>query len=181
VNSLSRYQASNPGSLFLDYSHQPDLFLWLLNSVPRDVFVAGFQAGSLELSSTPNVADIICRYDAPLVTSIHLNYVQMPERHQYEIIGEQAWMHADLNTGILTVGHRKSETIETEILKQDKDAMIRAEQQSFFEALDGLTQPSTSAHAGLISTSICSAAIHSWHSGTAVALDLTKEEQTFVS
>ena len=34
LNSLSRYQAANQGSLFLDYAHQPDLFFWLTGKVP---------------------------------------------------------------------------------------------------------------------------------------------------
>jgi predicted dehydrogenase len=181
VNSLSRYQAANPGSLFLDYSHQPDLFLWFLKAVPHSVFVAGFEAKDLELRSAPNVADILCRYDAPLVTSIHLNYVQMPERHEYEITGELAWIRADLNLGTLAFGERESQTVQVEEFKQDKDTMIRAEQHAYFEALDGRVQPSTSAHAGLISTAICSAAIDSWRSGTAVQLDLTKEERQWTS
>lgn len=58
VNSKSRYQATNPGSLFFDYSHQPDLFYWLTGLVPLEVTVVGLSAGQLPHSSDPNVAVI---------------------------------------------------------------------------------------------------------------------------
>src|SRR6185369_13675398 len=37
VNSLSRYQANQKGSLFLDYAHQPDIFYWLTGQAPKSV------------------------------------------------------------------------------------------------------------------------------------------------
>lgn len=171
VNSQSRYQASCPGSLFLDYSHQPDLFYWWLNEVPHTIHATGFQAGTMEFSSNPNVSDIILQYGSKLGT-IHLNYVQMPERHHYEITGDEGWAHVDLNAGSLTIGNRRHQSTATETFVQDKDDMIRAEQQAFFDALAGRCPPSTSSSDGLISAAICDAIERSWRSNTPQAPNL---------
>lgn len=172
VNSQSRYQASCPGSLFLDYSHQPDLFYWWLNEAPRSVFASGIRAGAMEHSSDPNVTDIACEYESAKLATIHLNYVQMPERHCYEISGDEGWVYADFNTGSLTVGNRRTQTTVVETFAQDKDAMIRAEQQAFFDALAGRCRPSTSATDGLVSAAVCEAIYQSWQSGEKRAVNL---------
>jgi predicted dehydrogenase len=161
VNSISRYQAANPGSLFFDYSHQPDLLYWLTGMAPRAVTATAFQAGALEFSSDPNVADIVCEYDAPLVTSIHLNYVQMPQRHYYEFVGDEAWAVLDFETKQMTVGRRRSQAIETFAFPQERDDMFRAEHRAFFDAVDGKRGPETSATDGVVSTAICEAILES--------------------
>ena len=97
---------SNPGSLFVDYAHQPDLLYWLTGRAPRAVTTFGFQGGNLDLSSSPNVADIVCEYDDALLTTIHLNYVQMPHRHLYELVGDEGWASIDFETKQMTLGRR---------------------------------------------------------------------------
>jgi predicted dehydrogenase len=171
VNSASRYQAQQPGSLFLDYSHQPDLFYWLLQKKPASVWVAGFQGGNLEFTSAPNVTDMICEHDGDLITSVHLNYVQLPERHCYEVVGEAGWAHADFFGGWLQVGSRASGKIQTESVAQDRDDIFRAEHTAFFDAVEGKRAPETSAADGLISTAICEAAVQSWRTGERVRLE----------
>lgn len=72
----------------------------------------------------------------------------------------------------MTVGDRQSQTTTTETFVQDKDAMIRAEQQAFFDALDGRSAPSTSAADGLVSAAVCDAISRSWQSGNTAAVNL---------
>ena len=88
----------------MDYTHQPDLLYWMLNEVPAGVFAAGGQGGNLELTSNPNFINLNCDYARPLIGTIHLNYLQMPERHEYEIVGDRGWAMFDLNTGRLRRG-----------------------------------------------------------------------------
>ncbi len=172
VNSASRYQASQPGSLFFDYSHQPDLFYWLLGRVPASVWAAGFQGGKLELCSAPNVTDTICQYDGDLITSVHLNYVQLPERHEYEVVGDLGWAQVDFFGGWIRFGDRTEGTVCTETFDQPRDDIFRAEHAAFFEAVAGSRAPETSAADGMVSTAICAAAVESWRTGQAVAIDL---------
>ena len=171
VNSTSRYQASNPGSLFFDYAHQPDLLYWLTGMCPRAVTANAFQAGALEFSSNPNVADIICEYDSPLITSIHLNYVQMPQRHYYELVGDEGWAVLDFEAQTMTLGNRASQSIETIAFPQERDDMFRAEHRAFFDAVSGRRPPETSATDGLVSTAICQAILESSRTGSKVMVE----------
>jgi predicted dehydrogenase len=172
VNSVSRYQARQPGSLFFDYSHQPDLFFWLTGLAPKSVSVVAFERGDLEFSSDPNVADIICEYDAALITHLHLNYVQAPQRHEYEVVGDEAWALVDFDHGGIRIGRRRERTIETRTLTHERDDIFRLEHEAFFDAADGKREPETSARDGMVSTAVCEASMRSYRSGRKVGLQI---------
>lgn len=165
VNSLSRYQAHQTGSLFLDYSHQPDIFYWLTGETPKTVFVTAFQAGEIELSSNPNVAIIVCEYESRLVSTLHLNYVQMPQRHDYEITGDKAWAALDFETGEIKIGLREEQEVLTENYKYERDDLYRAQITAFLEAVKGKLQPETSAADGLVSIAVCDATLKAFQNG----------------
>lgn len=172
VNSQSRYQAEQPGSLFFDYSHQPDLFYWLLGEKPSSVHVTAFQGGSFELTSNPNMAVITFGYKCPLVSTIHLNYAQMPDRHQYEIVGDEGWAFVDFHEGILKIGKRRQQRIETQTLPCERDDIFRAEHSAFLETVAGAREPETSAADGLVSTELCEAALKSWQTGQTILVGI---------
>ncbi|MCG2659534.1 MAG: Gfo/Idh/MocA family oxidoreductase, partial [Kiritimatiellae bacterium] len=172
VNSVSRHQANQEGALFLDYAHQPDLFYWLLKEKPVLVCTSAFQSGNLELSSNPNVAVINCEYKLPLVSSIHLNYVQMPMRHEYEIVGDKGWAVLDLMDGLLRIGTREELKVRTENFVVERDDMYRQEHQAFLDATEGIGKPETSADEGLVSMSVCEAIIKSWKKHEPVRVQL---------
>ncbi|MEO7652991.1 MAG: Gfo/Idh/MocA family oxidoreductase, partial [Bryobacteraceae bacterium] len=169
MNSGSRYQEYNPGSLFLDYSHQPDMFLWLLGRAPSAISVSAFQGGELELTSNPNVAVIVYEYDSPLIATLHLNYVQMPQCHDYEIVGDRGWAQASFPSGRVTIGRRSDQSVREEILGHGPDDLYRSEHDAFFLAVDSGAAPETSAADGVISTSICEASIEAWRTRRRVA------------
>ncbi len=165
VNSLSRYQSHEPGSLFLDYSHQPDLFYWLLGRAPKTIQVIAFHAGSLEFSSDPNVADIVYGYDDQLVVTLHLNYVQMPQRHEYEVVGDLGWAVVDVVTGDVRIGSRHQKNVKVENYPCEPDDLYRAEIEAFFATVAGERSPETSATDGIISTDVCEKSIEAWRTG----------------
>jgi myo-inositol 2-dehydrogenase/D-chiro-inositol 1-dehydrogenase len=141
MNSGSRYQASSPGSLFFDYSHQPDLFYWLLGLVPTAVRTTALQAGHLELTSAPNVAVVVCEYAEPLVATINLNYVQQPDRHYYEIVGDEGWASVDFNARSMLLGSRRTQTLETFHYPMERDVIFSLEHDAFFDAIRGDREP----------------------------------------
>lgn len=172
VNSLSRYQSHQVGSLFLDYSHQPDIFYWLTGQIPKTVTISGFQAGEIELSSNPNVAIIVCEYETPLVSTLHLNYVQMPQRHDYEIIGDKGWASLDFETGEIKIGLRAEQKTMTENHKYERDDLYRAQIAAFLDAVNGKRPAETSAAAGIVSTAVCEAAVTSFQTGKRISVEI---------
>jgi len=170
--SKSRYQARQEGALIYDYAHQPDSFYWLLGRAPRRIFAAGMQAGELELSSNPNVVSVICEYDSPLLATIHLNYVQYPQRSEYEAVGDRASAIVDMQKGRIQIYRRDSDEIAVEEAAWDRDELYRDEHQAFIDAVDGKREPETSAADGVVSTAMCQAIYESWKSGQPVDVEI---------
>ena len=171
-NAVSRYQAHEDGSLFFDYSHQPDVFYWLFGEVPTSVRVTGIQAGKVECSSNPNVAVVTCEYASPMIATMHLDYVALPQRHEYEIMGDQGWAVLSLSDGTMAVGRRDNAEVRRESLPVAMEGVYRAEHSAFFEAVDGLRLPESPAADALVATAICEAAVESWKTGKPVAVAL---------
>jgi predicted dehydrogenase len=161
VNSKSRYQKDLKGALFLDYAHQPDILFWLLGQVPRGVYAVGGRGGNLEFQSDPNFTSVSCDYEGPLISTIHLNYLQSPERHEYEIVGDRGWMLFDMNAGLLTFGQQGSTSPELIHYSPERDGLYQMEHQAFFDAAAGLRRPESSAADASVSMKIAVAALKS--------------------
>ncbi len=170
VCSQSRYQCRQEGALMFDYAHQPDILYWMLNEKPAAVVAQAAQAGDFALSSNPNFIDILCRYDSPLMTAIHLNYAQRPDRHEYEIVGDQGWAILDVFQGSLKTARHGHAAVKTQKICVERDDIYRAEHQAFLDAVDGKRKPETSAADGLISVAVCQAALESWKKGRWISI-----------
>jgi predicted dehydrogenase len=170
VNSRSRYQATMEGALLMDYAHQPDLLYWLLGLKPAGVYAVARQAGNLEFSSNPNLLVAIFDYASPLLVSLDLNYAQMPQRQELEIIGDEAWASYDVQTGSFRIGRRKENVEVEEKVPVVHDQLYRDEHQSFIEATEGQHPPSSPASGAIVSMEIIDAALRSWKSGSRTTL-----------
>lgn len=160
-NSLSRYQAKLEGALLLDYAHQPDLLLWLLSDLPSAVTLTGLQGGEMPFSSNPNVVTMTLEYNRPLLATIHLNYVQMPQRHEWEIAGDKGWIVLDPDKGTLRLGLRENESETTETFSTDRDVTYRMEHQAFLDTVDGLRAAESPAEQAARSVELFSMAMES--------------------
>lgn len=171
-NSISRYQSQLDGSLFLDCTHQMDAYVWLTGQIPTAISAVARQTGRLEHSSNPNLAVVTCEYETPMVSTIHLNFIQSPIRQEYEIMGDRGWAHWDCMSQTLRIGRLDSAEVVTEsVAVADVDDLYRTEHQAFFEAVDGKRPPETSAEDGLASMAMCEAMIKSYeHGGRAQAV-----------
>lgn len=172
ANSISHYQSDMQGALLLDYAHQPDILYWLLEKKPVAVYASGLEAGELEYSSHPNVIAVNCEYQSPLLTTIHLNYIQMPQRHEYEIVGDHGWAVLDVDAGTLRTGLRQARSVQTESFDTVRDQMYITEHQAFLDAVDGKRKPESSAADSMISLAVCEAALKSWKTHQRVEVQL---------
>ena len=180
VNSLSRFQADMEGALLLDYAHQPDIIHWLLGSKPKGVYMAARQGGAMEFSSQPNFLTMVCDYEEPLLATVELNYLQMPERHECEFIGDRGWALLDLNQGELRIGSRVDDSLAKETILAERDDMFRQEHQAFLDAIEGRRKTSSPPEEALVSMEIIRAAIASWKSGQRVELDSVRQRTSIV-
>jgi predicted dehydrogenase len=170
INSLSRYQTKIESALLMDYVHQPDLLYWLLGKNPKGVYASGSTGENLELSSKPNSITLLLDYDTPLTTSIHLNYLQYPDRYHYEFIGDKGWIYYDLISNSLMIGNRKDNIVRKKKIQVDRDHIYIAEHQAFFDTIEGKRLPESSAEDALQSMIVLEAAIQSWKSKKRIEL-----------
>lgn len=170
VSSVSRHQANLEGALLLDYVHQPDLLYWMLGCEPRGVHTAAVFGGELPLRSNPNVLSLTLDYERPLLATVHLNYVQMPQRHEYEAVGDRAWALLDMETNRLRIGWREKQAESVETFTVERDALFEAEHQAFLDAVEGRRQPESPASNALVSMRVTDAALRSWMQSQRVLL-----------
>lgn len=170
VNSKSRYQRTLEGALLLDYAHQPDILAWLLGQRPRGVYMLGAQGGRLEHQSNPSVLAVACDYEGPLLATIHLNYLQMPERHDYEIVGDRGWAALDLVQGRIRIGRQADSSEREETFSTERDPIYRAEHAAFLDAVAGRRNPESAATDAIVSMRIIAAALESWRTHSRVAV-----------
>lgn len=170
VNSGSRYQSRMEGALLMDYAHQPDILYWLLDKKPAGVYMAGGRGGEMAYSSCPNFLSMVCDYGAPLVATIELNYLQMPQRHACEVVGDRAWALCDMDKGTIRVGSREMQSETEETIPVEVDRLYELEHQAFLDAVDGKREPESPAAEAIVSMEIIDAALQSWRTGRRVAL-----------
>jgi len=161
VNSQSRYQSRIEGALFMDYAHQPDIFHWLIGRKPRGVYVAAGRGGSLPLQADPNYAAITCDYADPVISTIHLNYLQVPDRHEYEVIGDQGWISLDMFKGELRLGRHSDGSVQVELFPTERDPLYEQEHQAFLDAAAGRRKPESPASDALVSMEVIAAVLTS--------------------
>ena len=159
VNSRSRYQADMQGALLMDYAHQPDTIHWLLGKKPRGVYCTGATGGDMEFSSDPNILTLVCDYEEPLVATVTLNYVQMPERQECEVVGDRGWALLDFKLGEIRIGNRENDDITLESFPVVRDEMYQREHQVFLDAIEGRGRLSSPAEEAIVSMEIVEAAM----------------------
>ncbi len=162
VNSRSRYQIGLIGALLLDYVHQPDILFWLLRRRPEGVYMAAGYGGRMELRPAPNFLSITCDYDEEVITTTHLNYLQSPDRHNYEFIGDRGWVRLELIEGTIQIGTAGQQTPSTERVSLERDPVYEAEHQAFLDAIGGRRLPESPSAEAIVSMQVASAAVMSW-------------------
>lgn len=162
VNSRTRYQQTLEGALMLDYAHQPDLLHWLLRAIPLGVYTAGVHLDRPELHSNPNVLSLTFDYEQPLLGTLHLNYLQAPERHEYEIVGDEGWAVLDLAALRLTIGRKADARTWVESFEVSRDSLYLAEHQAFLDAINGKAAPESPPDEAMVAVRMVAAAFSSW-------------------
>ncbi len=171
VKSRSRHQADIEAALLMDYVHQPDLLYWILDKNPTGVYATGSLGGKLDLKSNPNSITLLMDYDGPLTASIHLNYLQQPDRYHYEFLGDRGWAFYDLNSNTIHLGDANNESVSQEKVYFERDSLYEAEHQAFFDTIAGIRSPESTARDALQSMIVLEASIQAWKMKQRVALE----------
>ena len=122
-NSRSRYQATLPGALFMDYSHGLDLLFHLTGKIPTTLATRGIAGNLGELKADPILFSGILGYEKTLQAELHLSYVLKPEIHTLQVIGEHLGVLVELNSGRMEIHDIRKNTLQSIILPYERDPL----------------------------------------------------------
>ena len=88
------------GGVVLTQSHPLDYLSWLFGQ-PTSVVARTASPPHLELQGVEGMADIVLQYPSGMSAGIHLDYVQRPAVHRFEVVGASGNATCDLLVGSL--------------------------------------------------------------------------------
>ena len=138
------FRSNTFGALVVDYTHEIDM----LRSIFGEVKEVVCRANSLAvkgLTASPSLALMLLQYDTGALVSIHMDYVQHPQRRSLEIYGDRKVAEFDLQTDQIKVfdcdqpGHRvhQFESIRNERFMMEHQDLIDAVRSSKPVKVDG--------------------------------------------
>ena len=169
--SVTKHQQNTPYSLVMDCIHDSDLLYHFTGRIPDYAYSVAYQAGDLPLSSPQNFIDTVYRWeDKSMGAHIHFNYVQHPQIHDLQIVGDKGYILGDFMSADVTVGSR--ETADTEVfsatrsgIDNDFNNVYRAQWNEFLRAIRGERKAENPPEQAIVSTLLMHAQIDSAESG----------------
>lgn len=174
--SVTRHQAHTPYALVMDCIHDSDLIYHFTGRIPDYAYSTAYKAGDLPLSAPQNFIDTLYRYaDRSMGAHIHFNYVQHPQMHDLQIVGEKGYILGDFMSADVIVGSRES--ADTEVFSStrsgignDFNNVYRREWNEFLRAVRGERKPENPPEQSIVSTLLMHAQIESAESGQEVEI-----------
>ncbi len=136
-NSRSRYQATLPGALMMDYSHGMDLLFHLLQKEPSSIYARGVDGEILGFQASPLLLSGVLSYDEGLQAELHLSYTGKPEVHTLELVSSKFRLLLELNSGNFYQTHVKDGAVTDLSVPYNRDALYLNQWQSFQDYCDG--------------------------------------------
>ena len=172
--SVTRHQENTPYSLVMDCIHDSDLLYHFTGRIPDYAYSMAYKAGDMPLSSPQNFIDTVYRYEGnPMGAHIHFNYVQHPQIHDLQIVGDKGYILGDFMSADVIVGSRESADTETfsstrSGIGNDFNNVYRTQWNEFLRAIHGERQPENPPEQAIVSTLLMHAQIASAESGKEV-------------
>jgi predicted dehydrogenase len=161
------YIARLRGGVILDYLHEIDLVQWVVGATPRQVFAFAGKLSDVEIE-TNDTAEILLRFDAGLIASIHLDLFQRAKRRETEFMGTQGTILIDLanwNQCPIRIYRAETKRWESETLSMQLGDLFRAEDQEFLRCMATRGKPALDGNEGKKSVETALAAIFSSERG----------------
>lgn len=168
--SITQHQASTPYSLVMDCIHDSDLLCYLTGRVPDYAYSNAFQSGDMERSSPQNFIDTTYRFESgDMGAHVHFNYVQHPQIHVMEIVGDKGYIRGDFMTAAVEVGtiDGQKEIIDT---TRNFENVYREEWDCFIKACRGECAPENPAESAIMATLLMQAQKESGMTGKEVSI-----------
>ncbi len=101
----SQASANDPmfGSIIVNYTHELDM-LGSIFGTARDVDARANQLGDKAgIRARPSLAAMLIEYESGALVSVHMDYIQHPQRRTLEIFGDRQTLEYDLQTNTVRI------------------------------------------------------------------------------
>lgn len=137
------------GTLLVDYTHEFDYLGSIFGDV-KDVSCFANRLGKKKLLTVnPTTAVTVLRYSSGALVSVHMDYVQHPQRRTLEVYGDRKTLELDLQTNVLHIFDTDKEGCLTLTFETNRDNLFRAEHQDMIDAVRKGERPRVTGDAGL--------------------------------
>ena len=173
--SVTRHQENTPFSVVMDCIHDSDLLYHFTGRIPDYAYSVAYKAGDMPLSSPQNFIDTIYRWeDKSMGAHVHFNYVQHPQIHDLQIVGDKGYILGDFMSADITVGSREG-TKETIVntrscIGSDFNNVYRSEWNEFLRAIRGERKAENPPEQAIVSTLLMYSQIESAKAGHEVSI-----------
>lgn len=147
MSARTPYRLTQKGVLVADYTHQID-YLGLFFGKVTDVTARGGVFGDLPMRPDPNLIAALLTYGSGAVASLHLDYIQHPQRHMLELYGDKGSLVFNFESNILEEYRAAAPGARVESIPYFRDNMFREEHAAFFESVRTRV-PAVSAEEGI--------------------------------
>lgn len=146
------------GALLMDYTHEFD-FLRAIFGELRDLHCWANDLGGLDKKCSPALAATMLRFMSGAIVSVHMDYIQHPQRRLLEVFGDRGVVELDLQTDELKVFDPKESGCRIERFDHERNNVIRAEHQDMLDAVLTGSTPRVTGSDGLKALEIAELAI----------------------
>lgn len=146
------------GAILVDYTHEFDFLRGIFGEVSEIACYAN-DLGAKPLRASPGTAVTVLRYASGALVTVHMDYIQHPQRRLLEVFGDRKSLELDLQTDTLRVFDTDRPGHQTLTFENVRDNRFRLEHQELFDAALKGTLPRVDGAAGLSALAIAEKAI----------------------
>jgi predicted dehydrogenase len=146
------------GTILVDYTHEFDFLRGIFGEV-RDVACFANELGKKKLKAAPSTAVTVLRYKSGALVSVHMDYIQHPQRRVLEVFGDRKTLELDLQNDVLRIYDTDRPGVHTLTFENVRDTRFRLEHQDLIDSARLGTKPRIDGEAGLSALAIAEKAI----------------------
>ena len=149
------------GGVVLTLCHPFDYLRWLLGEV-KSLYAMTGKLGGLDLE-VEDTAEISLRFASGGLGSLHLDYVQRPGTHRFDMVGSQGMLRWDNADGVLQLYRASAQSWENFSPPEnfERNDLFLAEMRHFLAVIRGEAQPACTLKDGTIALQLALAAYES--------------------
>lgn len=146
------------GSILVDYVHELDLLAGFFGDVKRLECFSNTLADK-ELKANPSLAAILIEYEKGEIVTVHMDYVQHPQRRVFEVYGDKRSYVYDFQTDQLQIYDCEKEGFQVQMFYNVRDDQFKEEHQDMLDAMREGGRPRVTGEEALQSLKVAELAI----------------------